>query len=224
MEKASVRAPPFVPMVVGLAHLLALSVIVLVLVWLLHFREGLSLRTHIKAKIFNVHPLLMVGFIVLSGEAILVQKTLPGTKRTQKGTHLALHLSALITGAIGIYAVFKFHQDLAIPHVYSLHSWLGMTTICLYCLQWFWSFFTFAYPQLKSSARSAVLPWHVVGGTLLFLLAVSTAFVGLGEKFIFMKLEREQEALVINFTGLLLLLFAVTVAIKVLVPRVYQSA
>ncbi|KAL8160150.1 hypothetical protein V2J09_001687 [Rumex salicifolius] len=225
MEKSSTRATPFMAVAATLAHLLAISILVLVLVWVLHFREGLAFRTHIKPKIFNVHPLLMVGFILLSGEAILVQKTLPGTKRVQKGTHLALHLSALISGAIGVYAVLKFHDELSIPHVYSLHSWLGLITISLYFLQWFWSFFAFAYPQLKSSTRSGIMPWHVVGGMLLFLMAVSTAFVGLGEKFIFLKLQRGQEALVMNFTGLLLLLFAAMVVIKVLVPRVaYQSS
>lgn len=37
-----------------LAHLIAIAVTILVLVWLLHFREGLGFKSANKPKIFNV--------------------------------------------------------------------------------------------------------------------------------------------------------------------------
>lgn len=65
----------------------------------------------------------------------MAYKTIPGTRRAQKTVHWLLHLIALLAGVIGIYAVFKFHHESGIPNMYTLHSWLGMITICLYGLQ-----------------------------------------------------------------------------------------
>ncbi|XP_074288699.1 putative ascorbate-specific transmembrane electron transporter 1 [Silene latifolia] len=207
--------------VVAFAHVLVVVVTALVLVWLLHFREGLAFNTHIKPKIFNIHPLLMiVGFILLGGEAILAYKTVPGARKIQKRTHLTLHLVALLTGLIGTFAVFKYHQDLSIPHFYTLHSWVGLITIILYGLQWLYSIFTFAFPHTKSSTRKKVAPWHIFGGIIIFILGICAALTGLVEKFTFSKLQREQEALVMNFTGLMIVLFSITVGAGVLLPRI----
>uniref|UniRef100_A0A803N400 ascorbate ferrireductase (transmembrane) n=1 Tax=Chenopodium quinoa TaxID=63459 RepID=A0A803N400_CHEQI len=168
----------------------------------------------------HIHPLLMIiGVIEIGGEAIMAYKTIPGAKRTQKKVHLMLHLVALITGIVGIYAVFKFHKELSIPHLYTFHSWLGISTICLYGLQWILSFITFAFPHSKSTARAAVAPWHVFGGIVIFLLAICTAVMGLVEKFTFLKLQRTQEALVVNFTGLMIILFSIMVGLVVTFPR-----
>lgn len=65
----------------------------------------------------------------------MVYKSVPARRETQKVTHLVLHLIALLAGIVGIYAVFKFHHELGIPDMYTLHSWLGMSTICLFGLQ-----------------------------------------------------------------------------------------
>lgn len=201
------------------AHLLAAVIIALVFVWVLHFREGVAFSSAIKPKIFNLHPLLMViGVIVIGGEAIMAYKTIHGGK-TGKKVHLTLHLIALIIGIIGVSAVFKFHQELAIPHIYTLHSWVGISTICLYALQWIFSLFTFAFPHSKSEAKAVVAPWHRFGGIIIFFLAICTALMGLVEKFTFLKLERTQEALIMNFIGLMIILFAATVGFVVTLPR-----
>ncbi|KAG8377321.1 hypothetical protein BUALT_Bualt08G0021100 [Buddleja alternifolia] len=202
------------------AHLVAVALITLVLVWLLHFREGLAFKSDNKAKIFNIHPLLMLlGFVLISGEATMTYKTVPSIRKRQKLFHLLLHLIALIAGIIGIYAVFKFHNELRIPNMYSLHSWLGMSTICLFGLQWLFSFFSFWYPRAQPSARARLAPWHAVLGMVIFFMAILSAETGLVEKFIFLGLRTSQEALIVNFTGLLILLFAVSVGLTVLLPR-----
>lgn len=56
-------------------------------------------------------------------------------KRVQKLIHMMLNLTALCLGAVGIRAVFKFHGMLQLPNMYSLHSWIGLTTICAFGLQ-----------------------------------------------------------------------------------------
>jgi cytochrome b-561 len=62
-------------------------------------------------------------------------RSLPGSRDARKRVHLMLHGVALVLGAVGIYAVFKFHNESNIPNMYSLHSWVGMGTFCLYGIQ-----------------------------------------------------------------------------------------
>jgi len=49
--------------------------------------------------------------------------------------HLLLHLVALVAGVLGITAVFKSKKEAHLPDMYTLHSWLGISTICLFGLQ-----------------------------------------------------------------------------------------
>ncbi|KAJ0546861.1 putative ascorbate ferrireductase (transmembrane) [Helianthus annuus] len=117
-------------------HLLAISIATLSLVWLIKFREGFAFNSRIKAKIFNLHPLLMIlGFLLFSGEAIVVYKAIPANRKAQKIVHLILHFIALASGILGVYAVFKFHNEVHLPNMYTLHSWIGLSTISLFGLQ-----------------------------------------------------------------------------------------
>lgn len=36
---------------------------------------------------------------------------------------------------VGVVAVFDFHKAANIPDMYSLHSWCGMATFLLFCVQ-----------------------------------------------------------------------------------------
>ncbi|MED6120898.1 hypothetical protein PIB30_025222 [Stylosanthes scabra] len=203
-----------------LVHLLFIAITTLVLVWLLHFREGVAFNSSNKAKIFNLHPLLMtIGFVLVSGEAIMVYKSVPGKQqRSLKVVHLLLHLIALATGILGIVTIFKFKKESSLPNMYTLHSWLGISAICSFGLQYILGFFTFFFPGAEMYTRASVLPWHRFIGMVIFLLAVGTAQLGLVEYFGFLGLFRSQEALIVNFTGLLLFLFAVFVALSRVLP------
>ncbi|KAJ0435768.1 putative ascorbate ferrireductase (transmembrane) [Helianthus annuus] len=200
-------------------HLLGVSITLLVLYWLLNLREGFAFTSDVKFKIFNLHPLLMIlGFIIFSGEAIIIYKAIPATRRVLKLTHLIFHLIALGTGILGVYVVFKFHNELDIPHMYTLHSWIGLSTICLFGLQLLLGFVTFLFPGAESATRARLAPWHVLFGLVIFAMAIVTAETGITEKFVFLKLKQGQEALVVNFIGLLILLFGIFVGLVVALP------
>lgn len=205
------------------AHMAAVAMTVMMLVWLFHFREGVAFKSDVKAKIFNLHPMLMtLGFVLLSGEAAMAYRGIPTTRKNQKLLHLILHFLALVAGIIGIYAVFKFHAELNIPDMYTLHSWLGMSTISIFGLQWLFSFFTFWYPRAQHSTRARIAPWHAIFGVLIFFMVILTAITGLVERFIFLSLRQNQEALVVNFTGLLIFFFGASVILSVLLQRSYN--
>lgn len=62
-------------------------------------------------------------------------KIWPWSHDTNKMVHMLLHAVALFLGSVGIYAAFKFHNESGIDNLYSLHSWVGLGTICLYSIQ-----------------------------------------------------------------------------------------
>ncbi|XP_072957772.1 probable ascorbate-specific transmembrane electron transporter 1 [Typha angustifolia] len=214
-----VKAAPFT----YASHVLAVAAAVMVLVWCIHFRGGLAFESTNKNLIFNVHPVLMlIGFIILGSEAIMSYKTLPWSHDVNKLVHLVLHAIALILGAVGIYCAFKFHNESGIANLYSLHSWLGIGTICLYGIQWIFGFVTFFFPGAAQTIRRDALPWHVLFGLFVYILALATAELGLLEKLTFLEnsgLDKYgSEAFLVNFTALVVVLFGASVVISAIAP------
>ncbi|CAJ1935454.1 unnamed protein product [Sphenostylis stenocarpa] len=200
------------------AHLFGLLALILLLVWLLHYREGIEYDSDDPFRVFNVHPFMMFfGFIFLVGQAILTYQTVPGTYETQKIVHLTLHLIAIILGIVGLCAVFKFHDMMNWADVDSLHSWIGIGTFCLFGLQWLLGLAFML--QGSTQSRAAMAPWHVAGGRALFFMAICAALTGLMERYTSLKQPPQGETHLINFTGLAILLFGVFVDMTVGLTR-----
>ncbi|KAK7343683.1 hypothetical protein VNO77_12614 [Canavalia gladiata] len=200
-------------------HFLGVAAIVLVLVWNIHFRGGLAWDSSNKGLIFNIHPVLIViGLIVLGGEAIISYKALPLKKEVKKLIHLVLHAIALGLGIIGIYTAFKYHNESGIANLYSLHSWLGIAVISLYGIQWIYGFVIFFFPGGTTDIRRYSLPWHVLFGLFVYVLAVATAALGFLEKLTFLEnsglAKYGSEALLVNFTAVITILFGAFVVLS----------
>ncbi|KAF8674389.1 hypothetical protein HU200_048220 [Digitaria exilis] len=202
------------------AHLLFLTTAVLMLVWLLHYRGGINIQSEEPEQIFNVHPFVMSwGFILLIGEAILAYSTIPMDHRTQKMAHMMIHLVGLILGIFGVYAAFKFHAVAVAPDLTSLHSWLGITAIALFGLQWLFGFVTFWLPAAHERTRAAAAPAHVMAGLAIFMLAVCAAQTGLVQKSAGAASASEMK--LINVTGIFILLYGVAVASAVAMRKAF---
>ncbi|KAL6320748.1 hypothetical protein AAG906_008748 [Vitis piasezkii] len=203
------------------AHALAVAGAVMVLVWCIYFLGGLAWEATNKALIFNLHPVLMlIGLVIIGGQAIMSYKSLPLRKEVKKVIHLVLHAIALILGIIGIYAAFKNHNESGIANLYSLHSWLGIVLISLYGIQWIYGFLIFFYPGGTLGLRSASLPWHVLFGLLVYVLVVGNAELGFLEKLTFLEssglAKYGAEALLVNFTAIVTILYGVFVVMTAL--------
>ncbi|WOL17545.1 hypothetical protein Cni_G26338 [Canna indica] len=196
--------------IVPLIRLIGAAAASLVITWAVYFRGGLALVSDNKDLIFNVHPVIMVvGFVLLNGEAILAYKTLTGTKNFKKAVHLTIQFLALCLGIIGVWAALKFHNDKGIDNFYSLHSWLGLTCLLLFGIQWGIGFVTFWYPGGSRTSRASLLLWHVFFGLYIYGLAVLTVATGLLEKATFLQSSSilshySNEAFLINFLGILI--------------------
>jgi cytochrome b-561 len=78
---------------------------------------------------------MMVWCVARARAAVMAFRIVLGPRSAKKAVHLLLHLVALTFAAVGLYAAFKFHHDVGLPDIRSLHSWLGIATIALYGLQ-----------------------------------------------------------------------------------------
>ncbi|KAA8588154.1 plasma membrane ascorbate-dependent reductase CYBRD1 [Etheostoma spectabile] len=188
--------------------------IIFVLIWVLNYKEGLAWDGGLAE--FNWHPVLIVtGFIFFQGMAIIVYR-LPWTwqcsKLVMKFIHAGLHLIALILAVIAMVAVFDFHNAAKIPNMYSLHSWLGLTSLILFCLQLVLGVGIYLIPVTPASWRAAYMPLHVYGGLLLFTSVIAVALMGITEKLIFglsnpKYKDSPPEAIFVNVLGVLLVVF-----------------
>lgn len=82
--------------------------------------------------------------------------------------------------------------------------------------QWIFSFFVFWYPRAEQPTRARLVPWHAVFGIIIFAMSIISAMTGLGKFANGVQLGKE--SLIINFTGLLILLFAISVGVSVYLP------
>ena len=109
------------------------------------------------------------------------------TKLYVKILHGVIHVSVLVFASIALKAAFDSHNKAAkpIPNLYSLHSWVGLTAIILFGMQWVMGFVSFLFPKLSDALRRDYLPHHKFWGVAIFALCVAAALMGITEKAIF---------------------------------------
>ncbi|XP_068642715.1 probable transmembrane ascorbate ferrireductase 4 [Aristolochia californica] len=212
------------------ARVSAVVVATLILMWTYAFQTSFIPRSSSQENfIYSVlHPLLMVmGFIIVSGEAILVYRWLPGSRDFKKSVHLCLQGVALASGIFGIWT--KFHGNRGISaNFYSLHSWMGLICVVLFGAQWLVGFMSFWHRGEVRSTKFAVLPWHVFLGLYTYGLSVATAETGLLEKLTFLQTRgrvkrHSPESVVVNSLGLGLALLGGIIILAAISPNRHRN-
>jgi len=210
----------------GVAEGVGAVTVILVTVWAGHYRGGFTWRSNPDVQ-FNWHPVLMtLGMIFLYANSIMVYRAFRNNRKHRlKLAHMLIHVVAFIVVIIGLVAVFDSHnlKDPPIPNLYSLHSWIGLSSVILFACQWVSGFITFFFPGLQSPLRAAYMPVHVFFGLTGFISAVTAALLGLTEKAIWTLGkdygELTAEGVMMNFIGVLLVVFAGLVIYLVTEPR-----
>lgn len=125
-----------------------------------------------------------------------------------KLTHSTIWACTFLFGVIGILAVFKSHNDPVsgyIANLYSLHSWVGIFVLTLYCVQFLYGILAFG-GLLSTRGRfnhPIMMEIHKFTGTYLHILVTATILMGIQEKEVFFGCSYEvQEADVVPFKNL----------------------
>ncbi|KAJ6689707.1 hypothetical protein OIU85_006061 [Salix viminalis] len=187
------------PSITMLVRVIGVLVAAFVLIWTCHFRGGLALYSDNKSLIFNVHPvLLVIGLVLLNGEAMLAYKTVSGTKSFQKDS----------ASDNAIYGILLKHNR---------------TCLFLFGTQWAAGFYTFWYPGGSINSRAALLPWHVFIGIYIYALAVATTVTGILEKATFLQVHNitshySTEAFLVNSLGILVVVLSGCVILAIVTP------
>ena len=108
-------------------------------------------------------------------------------KKKLKLLHAVMMITALLLASIGLKAVFDSHNlaEPPIDNLYTLHSWIGLSAVICFALQWLFGFISFIFPGVRHSLRYSYMPLHVFGGLMIFGMASTAALMGLLEKAIF---------------------------------------
>jgi len=140
-----------------------------------------------SGKEFNWHPVLMVlGMVFFYGNAAIAYRALRSfPKYPVKLFHGVLNMLAAICAILGLVAVFDFHNHNKIPNMYSLHSWLGITTASLFIAQYVFGFLIFLLPMAPANVRALYLNIHVIFGVGLLPMSAATCVTGITEKLLF---------------------------------------
>ncbi|XP_073992434.1 plasma membrane ascorbate-dependent reductase CYBRD1 isoform X3 [Rhodnius prolixus] len=198
----------------GVTQGIGILAVILVAIWTSHFRGGFAGRSEPSLE-FNWHPLFMtIGFIYLFGSSIMIYRALRTMRKQKlKIIHASIHSIVVICIIIAQVTVFDSHNFASppIPNLYTLHSWIGLTAIIIFLLQWLSGLVIFLYPGGSLALRAMCMPWHVFFGLGAFVLATAAALSGLLEKAIFSVRnygELPAEGVLINVIGLCFICFA----------------
>lgn len=205
---------------VVVAQVFGVLAVVLVAVWMGHFQGGFAWGS----DPFNYHPLFMViGMIFLYADGILAYRVFRNDRKLYiKILHASMHVAALIFASVGLKAVFDSHNNSGFANLYSLHSWLGLTVVIAFGLQWVLGFFAYLSPWIGQGVKRFYMPYHRFWGATLLALAGATALLGITENAIFKFKDeyamKSAQAILVNFLGVFIIAFVVLVIYLVTKP------
>ena len=145
-------------LLLGFAELFGISSVILVG---LFFDKSVSTTTYNwSTNPFSYHPLLMtIGLLFCYGNAIILYRTFKKTpKLLMKILHAIFLIASLALAAGGLAAIIRSKNLGNRPHFMTFHSWLGLTTLILFALQWICGFVSFLVPRLSLETRRKYMP------------------------------------------------------------------
>ncbi|NXM24290.1 CYBR1 reductase, partial [Oxyruncus cristatus] len=193
--------------------------VILSLVWVFHYREGLSFFLcifYFFSSETQFFPCVTEKGCCLKPSVAIIVYRLPWTwkcsKLLMKFIHAGLNTIAMILAIVAMVAAFDYHNADNIPNMYSLHSWIGLTALIFYSLQLVLGFAVFLLPFAPVYLRAVLMPIHVYSGLTIFATVIATALMGITEKLLFSLRNPSYstsppEATLVNCLGLLLVVF-----------------
>ncbi|KAJ8404521.1 hypothetical protein AAFF_G00337880 [Aldrovandia affinis] len=150
-------------------------------------------------------------------------------KQSWKLLHAGLLFLALVLSILGLCSAFNFHNTNHIPNLYSLHSWVGISTVTLFTLQWLLGLAAFIVPCSPMAFHKLLKPVHMWMGSMIFIMAIASCLTGINEKLIFISQGKTNvtqqysalpsESVFANMLGVLIVAFGLAVLKILFNPR-----
>lgn len=120
--------------------------------------------------------------------AILSFRILPFGKPINKSIHSLFHTATVICFSVGLYAVFTSNNNTSknpdgvyYPNLASLHSWIGIGAVSLYCLNYLLGLLYFLSGVMLEETKRVFKPFHIALGWILLLMIGLAAETGIME-------------------------------------------
>ena len=128
---------------------------------------------------FNWHPLLMtLAFVLFYLYGAVAYRLLPPSLGiTRKWIHGTVMCTATSLSIGGVVAVFRYHDAVGDPNLYTLHSIVGLATVVLFALQFFCGLYFFAL-QKNGALRARMIAAHRMVGTMLGAFTAGAILTG----------------------------------------------
>ena len=128
------------------------------------------------------------GFIMAFIWAALSFRIFQFGKPLNKILHALFHTGAIVCFSIGLYAVFSGNNNLDknsshsyYPNLYSIHSWMGIGLIALYCSNYILGIMVFFWNVFGDRGKAFFLDHHISLGIILVVMAGIVAESGLAD-------------------------------------------
>lgn len=168
-----------------LSEILLFGSLGLVIYWILYYQGGIAWVNNTHGQ-YNLHYILMIGgFIFLNGQSMLAYRSFQCCKKIYvKVLHTIFFVLAISAITIGLVVAIQAADNTPnAHHFYSLHSWIGLTAIGFFGLQFVVGFISFLVLLCCDTAtakfRQRLLPTHVSFGLIIFGLASAATLTGL---------------------------------------------
>ena len=205
------------------AQITGIALVFLTGYWRGVFHHGFVLEGDASQQ-FNWHPfLLTTGLVFLYGNGMLIYRVFRyGPKKTLKIVHASIMLTSFILMVIALKAVFDSNNDTKdkngnpdpLPHMKTLHSWMGIITATLFTMQWMIGYVMFLAPtNIAAKVKAFYLSVHNWFGLFIFILACATVLLGVAEENIYKGFDMRNgpEGYMMNITSLLIIIFCALV-------------
>ncbi|XP_033640030.1 cytochrome b561-like [Asterias rubens] len=206
----------FWPLVV-MSQLFGITMMAVMVIWLQHHVGGFT-----WGGTGGYHPLLLTTALVfLFGEALLSFRTFSRCRLPylgQKAIHATVHTVIIILVIVGLRAatIAKDGEKVHVHH-YSMHSWLGILTVVLFCAQFIAGCVYYGAERFLREdhpLRAHYPQIHVFFGIFMLALSIGSCLTGLNELAIYQILGYSKGVVsgaVGNIYGLLMVFFGGTI-------------
>ncbi|GMH42569.1 hypothetical protein BSKO_10488 [Bryopsis sp. KO-2023] len=176
-----------------LIRLIWITTLCLIAVWTGSYLGGFSSKAENgnTSKLFNWHPLLMVLAIpVLMTESVLAYRAPPLSmvpRSMRKLVHSILHVFSVICVFGAMVSVVASHRipTPPIPDLAMAHSWVGVTALCLFGIQFLLGGAMFLLAGVRQSTKVVFSDVHGFLGRATYFVGLATIVSGLVEKLAF---------------------------------------
>lgn len=141
-----------------------------------------------------------------------------------KWIHAVISFFNVVMAITGVTFMFVSHNASGDPNLYSLHSWIGLTTTVLYVSQFLFGLITFLKPGLSQTIRAKSMPWHRFMGVAILVMAGLAAITGVAEWAIWSIKDYNKFSpmtFIANFTGICVLV-STFISVYLLSQRRYR--